>query len=43
MTLLCSLPISWDKLVMATGIIAKTLVIDEVVVALLLEEVRKKA
>jgi hypothetical protein len=43
MTLFCSLPNSWDKLVMAIGIIVKTLVLDGVVVALLLEEDRKKA
>jgi hypothetical protein len=41
MTLLCSFPDSWDNLVMAIGSIVKTLVLDEVVVTLLSEEVRK--
>jgi hypothetical protein len=41
MTLLCSFPDSWDNLVMAIGSTVKTLVLDEVMVALLSEEVRK--
>ena len=42
MTLLCSLPNSWD-LVMTIGSIVKNLVLDEVVPTLLSKEVRQKA
>jgi hypothetical protein len=42
MTLLCSLPDSWD-LVMTIGSIVKNLVLDEVVPTLLSKEVRQKA
>lgn len=40
MTLLCTLPDLWDNLVMAVGSTAKKLVLDEVMVALLIEEMR---
>jgi hypothetical protein len=43
MTLLCSFLDSWDNLVMNIGRTRKTLVLDEVMVVLILEEVRWKS
>jgi hypothetical protein len=43
MTLLCSFLDSWENLVMTIGRIVKALVLDDVLVSLLLEEVRKKS
>lgn len=40
--LLCSLPNSWDSLVMAIGSNATTLTLEDVVASLLLEEMRRK-
>jgi len=40
MTLLCSFLDSWDNLVMAIGSSVNILVLDEVMIALLSEEVR---
>lgn len=41
MALLCTLFDSWDNLVMAIESIVKKLVLDEIMVALLLDEVRR--
>eukprot|EP00253_Pinus_taeda_P018118 PITA_18118 len=41
-SLLCSLPDSWDSLVIAIGSNATTLQFDEIVSALLMEEIRRK-
>ena len=43
MTLLCSLPDSWDHLVMALGNTIITFRMDDVVSALLSEEMRRKS
>ena len=43
MTLLCSLPDSWDHLVMALGNTIVTFKMDDVVSSLLSEEMRRKA
>jgi hypothetical protein len=41
-SLLCSLPDSWDNLVMAIGSNITTLVLEDLVASLLLEEMRRK-
>jgi hypothetical protein len=41
-SLLCSFPDSWDSLVMAIGSNSTTLVLEDVVTSLLLEEMRRK-
>ena len=41
-SLLCSLPYSWDSLVIAIGSNATSLQFDEIVLALLTEEMRRK-
>ena len=41
-TLLCSLPDSWDRLAIAIGSNATALLFDEIVSSLLMEEMRRK-